>query len=59
MKNDGMTMLAKTLNRLAYRILGMLLGLIVRLVSNLVALTMIFSSSWIFKTSIKMYGSFF
>ncbi len=52
-------MFARTLNKFASRIFWMLLGFIVRFVSNRVALTMIFSSYWIFSTSIKMKGSFF
>jgi len=42
MKKDGITMLAKTLNKLAYKINGMLFPLKVRFVSRRVAFTIIF-----------------
>ena len=38
---------------------GMLTELIVRLVNNLVAFTIIFSSYWIFNISIRIYDNFF
>ena len=44
MKNDGMTILAKTDNRFAYKMFGMLIEFIVKFVNRRVALTMIFSS---------------
>lgn len=59
MKNDGMTILARTDNKLAYKMFGMLVEFIVKFVNRRVALTMIFSSYWILRISIKMYESFF
>lgn len=44
MKNDGMTILARTDNKLAYKMFGMFVEFIVKFVNRRVALTMIFSS---------------